>query len=92
MPFGFIYLHSVGLLVQKLVTACVWERMLASPSRFIWRTGLGYLYLELLACISVVFGCFLLLTLVLSILVSCLSPLTWKLVVPLSVVATTHFR
>lgn len=70
MPFGFIYLHSVGLLVQKLLTTCVWEHMLASPSRCIWRTGLSHLRLELLACISVMFGCFLLTILALSILVS----------------------
>jgi len=92
MPFRFIYLHSGGVLLQKLVTAYVWEHMLSLPCKCIWRTGLGHLYVELLACISVVFGCFLLVTLILSILVSCWAALTWKIAVSLTVVATTHFR
>lgn len=37
--FGFIYFHSVGFLVQKLVAACVWEQVFALPSRYIWRTA-----------------------------------------------------
>lgn len=68
----------------------VWEQ-LVSPFGCIWRAGLGQLSVELLACISVLLGCSLLFALALSILVSCLSLLTWKLVTPLFVVTTIHF-
>lgn len=85
----WIHLSQCYLAVPDPVTVCTWEQPV-SPFGCVWRAGLGQLSVELLACISVMLGS-LLFALALSILVSCLSPLTWKLVTPLFGVTTIHF-
>lgn len=84
MPRVIAYLHSVNAV--KTHRGVCGEEVL-----HYLETWVDCMCIELLACISLMFGCFLLPTFALSILVSYLSLLTWKLIASLFVIATSLF-